>query len=1295
MTPIAVVGMSCAFPGAPDLDAYWRVIAGGRETVRRFSPDDLRAAGLPEAELRRPDFVAAGGVVAGGEEFDARFFGCTAREAGLMDPQQRQFLQCSWHAMEDAGHAPATFPGSVGVFAGQSASAHGRESFRGDLAESLPAANDKDFLATRVAYQLGLTGPAIVVQAACSTSLVAVHVACGALAAGQCDLALAGGVSWRSLRAQGYRHRPGGALSVDGHVRPFDRAATGFVPADGVGVVVLRRLDDAVAAGDRIYAVVRGGAVNNDGADRSSYVAPGMAGRTAVIAAALADARVPPDTVGYVEAHGAATVIGDVIEVTALTQGYRGARGRLGSVKANIGHTDAAAGVAGFIKTALVLHHRRLPPNVNFAEPNPEIDFGACPFVPDPVGRDWPSAGHPRRAAVSAFGIGGTNAHLVLEEAPPASPPTPAPPWQLLALSAKDDAAVHEIARSCADGLADVDLADVAHTLARRTAFPRRAAVVARDVADARRRLLADRLDLRDADADRPAHVAFAFPGGGSQHVGMGRDLYRHEPVYRDALDECLDLMPAPLASEVRAVLFGVDDHHARAAIAGPRLGLPALFATGMAYGRLLGSLGVRPTTVLGHGAGEYAAACFAGVFTLADAVAVVVERGRVLVGVPDGAMIGVAASESVVAPLLGDGVALAAVNGRRMCVLSGPAPRIADVARLLAERGVACSTLPFTTAAHSALVDPVLPEFARFLADVPAHRPTTPLISSVDGHPLAGEATSPRYWVRQLREPVRFADQLDRVAALGKVVLVEVGPGVTLSTPARRHLPDTPVVATARHPDDGRSDREVFLGALGALWSTGVDVDLAGLTAGRRVVSLPGYPFARTRCVPETAPGDARPVLYGVGWRRAVDVPRPRPGGRWAVVSNGSPLVGDLVRHAWARGVDVVPDYASIRDALASRPSLIVHFAPEGLDLSPLTDLARSGADVTLALVTAGAFDVTGGERVRPSHAALVAAGLTLAAEHRAVGVRAVDVVDTDAGALVRELLDPDGAELVALRAGRRWTRHYEPVPAVAGPPPRPGGVHVITGGLGGIGRLLSRHLVRAYRGRVALIGRSAPVTRPPDGARWWQADVADRAALTGVLRRVRDELGPITGVVHAAGVAGHGPTGSLTAGVVETALAAKVDGTRALLHALDAVGAEPDYVALFSSLAALVGAPGQPCYAAANAYLDACAGTGRVVAIDWDRWNDVGLARGVVDGGTPGLSVEHALHAFDSAVRAVPLGHLAVSTVHPDRLRPLVRAPAVRAGTPVEDLARVWADVFGVPEVEPGADVARSEEE
>ncbi|MEK2494648.1 SDR family NAD(P)-dependent oxidoreductase [Kitasatospora purpeofusca] len=891
---IAVVGMAGRFPGAPDVDSFWRNLEEGRESIEVLSEAGLRAAGVDPEVSGRDGYVPAKGVLAGADRFDAAFFGYNPREAEIMDPQHRVFLECAWEALESAGCVPEDFEGRIGVFAGAGMNTYllhnvtaNRRVFESAGPYQTLLASDKDFLATRVAYKLGLTGPAMSVQTACSTSLTAVHLACQSLLNGECDLALAGGVSIGSPLEQGYQYEPGGILSPDGHCRPFDASAGGTVPGNGVGVVVLRRLADARRDGDPVDAVVLGSAVNNDGALKAGYTAPSVDGQAAVVSEALAMAGVGAGSVGYVETHGTGTALGDPIELAALTRAFREDTEEtgycaIGSVKSNIGHLDAAAGVAALIKTVLALRHEAIPASLHFTKPNPELDLESGPFFVNDRLRPWPRGERPRRAGVSSFGIGGTNVHLVLEEAPaPAPEPEPAAADAaaaetspvLLPLSGRTAEAVAEGARRLADHLEahpGLRLDDLAHTLTHhRRAFGRRAAPVAPDRAGAVAALRAVTA-AGTREAAEGARVAFLFPGQGTQYVDMARGLYRREPVFTAELDRCAELFAAELGEDPRDLLFPAPEQAEAAAerLTRTEYAQPALFLVEYALAQQWAAWGVRPDAMVGHSVGEYVAACLAGVFELADTVRLVAARGRLVAAMPTGSMLTVFLSERELAPWLAEsadsadsadsaedsGLAVAALNSTGLSVVSGPTDAVDALERRLKEAAVPCRRLHTSHGFHSPAMDGAVGPLVEAVRAVRPNPPRIPFCSNVTGTWITEqEATDPEYWGRHLRQPVRFADAAALLLADPSWVLLEVGPGHTLGDFVRRHgswQEGRTVVGSLRHPQGREDDALLLRRSLGALWSAGVPVDRDVLRPGAdgQVLRLPGYAFQRQR---------------------------------------------------------------------------------------------------------------------------------------------------------------------------------------------------------------------------------------------------------------------------------------------------------------------------------------------------------------------------------------------------------------------------------------------------------------
>jgi amino acid adenylation domain-containing protein len=867
---VAIIGLAGRFPQARNVAEFWQNLRAGREAVSFFTDEQVRWLPIEHPpRLDDPSFVKARAILERPEWFDAAFFGMNPREAAFTDPQHRVFLECAWEALEHAGCNPETYAGPIGVFAGASMNSYLFTNVltnRG-LAENqgfFPTliANDNDFLTTRVSYKFNLRGPSLNVQTACSTSLVAVVMAVQNLLSYRCDVALAGGASITFPAHRGQQHVAGGILSADGHCRAFDAQATGTVLGDGVGVVVLKRLSDALADGDNICAVIRGTALNNDGSVKIGFTAPSSAGQAEAIALAHAEAGFAPETVSYIEAHGTGTPLGDPIEVEGLKQafGLAGERGQfcgIGSVKTNIGHLDITAGVAGLIKTVLALQAKELPPSLHFGAPNPKIDFKRSPFYVVDSLRPWPQGATPRRAGVSSFGIGGTNAHVALEEAPPAVASGPARLNHVLTLSARTPTALAAAAANLATHLEEnpgANLADVAWTLqAGRKVFAHRRAIAAGNVADAVRGLREPSAAAGKAlEKDTP--VAFLFPGQGAQHPGMAAGLYAQETIFRQVVDECCDRLRPMLGLDLRTLLFPSPEKRdeATARLNETAITQPALFVIEYALARLWLSWGIKPAALLGHSLGEYVAATVAGVFSLADGLRLVAARARLMQAQPRGVMLAVRLPEAEAAALATGAVALAGVNAPDLSVLAGPADAIDALELQLAARGVVAKRLATSHAFHSAMMDAVLAPFAAEFRGLKLNPPAIPIVSNVTGDWLGAEqATDPAYWTRHLRQTVRFADGVATLQRDLQPALLEVGPGLTLATLARQH-PATvgrpvPVGSLGR---PGTDDLAALTETLARLWTAGVPIDWPAWhgPARRLRVPLPTYPFERQR---------------------------------------------------------------------------------------------------------------------------------------------------------------------------------------------------------------------------------------------------------------------------------------------------------------------------------------------------------------------------------------------------------------------------------------------------------------
>ena len=1300
---VAIIAMSGRFPGADTVEDLWENLRLGRESISFFEDDELELYPVSPMDPKDPSFVPAGGVIEGADLFDAEVFEITPREAEILDPQQRVFLECSWEALERAGYDPRRYPHRIGVYAGMGMNSYlfshvlaSPETLAASGGYAATLANDKDFLATRVAYKLGLKGPVATVQTACSTSLVAVHMACRALRAGECEVALAGGVTIRSPQKTGYVYEPSMILSPDGHCRPFDASAAGTVGGNGAGVVVLKRLTRALEDGDPIVAVIRGSAVNNDGSRKVGFSAPGVEGQRQVILDALEDAQVEARSISLLEAHGTGTELGDPIEVAALSQAFRDVEERgscaLASVKANLGHLDTAAGVAGLVKAALAVHHRYLPPMAGFRAPNPHLDLAETPFYVPMEGRGWERE-EPLRAGVSSFGIGGTNAHVVLEEAPEPPPPAPCRGAKLLLLSAASEEALEEMSGNLARhlrqarraGAPEEVLADTAYTLqVGRRRLPHRQAWRVGSLREAESALAARSRPGPVYQELEGRPVAFLFPGQGAQEPGMGAELYHREETYRQAVDRCCEVLEKPLKMDLRSLLLeSPEDGTAAEALRQTRFAQPALFTVEYALAQLWTEWLGKPQALLGHSIGEYVAACVAGTLPLKDALGLVALRGRLMQTLPAGGMLSLPLSEEQLEEILAsgphlEGLDLAAVNGPRSTVVSGPHGVLEALQERLQESGHETRRLRTSHAFHSAMMEPILEEFHDELQRLPLAPPEIPFVSNLSGRWIRDEeAVSPDYWVRHVRHTVRFSQGLERLLDEGAPALVEVGPGRTLSALVRQQQRRWPVAVSL--PGNGRrqGEQDTLLEGVGTLWKAGVNIRWEGFyrREDRQRVVLPTYPFQRQRywVEPAQAPPperrDRRPEtleesFFVPSWRR-------RPGAAEKGMEGGAPWLlihspgglaeeaGELLaaqlegrgetvlsspprsRGAWAeyfRGAQGEPGRLIFLDPLEAGAGENGSEAVAERALYPFLELAQALAEageraerpVELVAVTSGLAQLDRRDPAQPHLSPLLALAKVLQQEHPAVACRVIDVEAPVSGSLeetvslVRREVQGAGGDGVAVvyRGGERWIEGIEPMALPQGsdaePLLPPGGVVLITGGLGGLGLTLAEAVGTACGARVVLVGRSAfppreqwprwpeehgaedPVSRKIRRLQALEeggvevvierADVADGDGLERLVGRVESSFGSVDGVIHAAGVVGERaavPFLSLDRRHFDEQFQAKVRGLRALARVFE--GRSLRFLMVTSSTSALLGGLQFGAYAAANLVSDA----------------------------------------------------------------------------------------------------------
>ena len=1369
---VAVIGLACRFPGAASADEFWRNLRAGKESITFFDDEELKAAGIRPERIKDPGFVPAKGVLEQADCFDAAFFGFSPREAALMDPQQRLFLECAWTALEHAGYDSQSYRGAIGVFAGSILSIYlvrnlwpNRDVVAGAGSFQIAVGNDPTFLATSTSYRLDLRGPSVSVGTACSTSLVAVHLACQSLLSFESDMALAGGVSVHLPLVDGYRYETGSILSSDGHCRPFDAAAQGTVSSDGVGIVVLKRLEQAIADGDFIHAVIRGSAMNNDGRLKVGYTAPSVEGEADVIAEALAIADVEAETISFVETHGAATLLGDPIEVAALAEAFGSCGGKrqfcaLGSVKSNIGHVDAAAGIAGLIKAVLALRHRQIPPTVHYRQANPEIDFDDTPFYVNSELQAISGDG-PARAGVSSFGIGGTNVHVVLEE----SPTTAAAPangqssrLELLMLSARTETALESATDRLVNHLAEaseLNLADVAFTLRQgRRCFEHRRFLVCDD-----RREAIEALRSRDpqqvltgfASAKRST-VAFMFPGLGDHYPGMGWELYCTEEKFRETVDQCAELLQSRLDNDIRDFLFPnrdwshpvLEDSACTSVAAAPKLDLramlgrtkgdqqqapdqpavaqPAIFVIEIALAKLLRNWGIKPAAMIGHSIGEFSAACVSGVLSLPDALEVVAARARLIQSqVAAGAMLAAPLSEQELKPMLPEGVSLGAVNGLALCVVSGEECGVAELESRLRERGVSCQRLRSTHAYHSSMMEAIVAPLTASLQRVKLNAPEIPYISCITGDWITEEqATDPQYWAQHLCRTVQFQGGLSQLLQDPQRVLLEVGPGQGLTSHAiaersRVAERENPVIPTMSWSYGRQSERATLLRGIGRLWLAGVGMSQFLAGDGRRRVPLPTYPFERQRYWIDP-PADGRAAAAEVSARKNPDVtewfylphwtPSVRPpaanrdgAGCWLVFVDGEEVGADLANRLRDQGETVITvqpgsglhedqdafvidpaerdDYQTLVTRLCQRnqpPVTVVHLwclTPPTAVASPrerFDAMQRVGyhsvmgllqavcsasleSSVRLELVANELFDVNNVEYLAAEKATLRAPAIVAPQEHPGLVCRCLDTDippddrqrrDRLVDQLISEIRSEPADPAVAYRNGQRWVQRYEPVRLEAVDekrlPFRQRGVYLLTGGLGGVGMVLARHLAHKVQARLVLMGR----TELPDRPAWeaWlaehyesdptslkiqqlmaledlgsdvlvlRADVSSHDDMSRVMAAIDARFGELHGVIHGAGAVGIETFREITQATEfdsEAQFVAKVHGLLVLDQVL--AGRQLDFRLLMSSLSAILGGLGFSAYSAANLFMDAFARQKQRheelwTSVDWDSW-------------------------------------------------------------------------------------------
>ncbi len=1275
---VAIIGMACRFPGATTPVEFWENLQNGRESISFFSNSELTAAGVDPSLLRSPEYVKAAPVLDDVDMFDAEFFRCSPKEATMMDPQQRFFLECAWEALENAGYDPAHVPKRVGVYAGALVNTYllyqltiGRMPLSLDFSNFLETliASDKDFLATRTSYKLNLKGPSLTVQTACSTGLVAVHLACQSLLNGECETALAGAVSIRFPHRTGYQYREGGMVSPDGHCRPFSDRSQGTVFGSGVGIVVLKRLDDAIADRDCIRAVIRGPAINNDGSAKMSYTAPSIDGHAEVVVEALAVAGVDPGTIGYVEAHGTATDLGDPVEIAALTQAFRHETQRkqfcaIGSVKSNIGHLDAAAGIAGLIKTVLALEHGSIPPTLHFERPNPKIDLAASPFYVNTTNVSWKPADVPRRAGVSSLGVGGTNAHAILEQPPDLQPVTePDHKTHLLVMSARTTTALQsQVSRYRAHllGNPDTPFGNTCYTAAKgRHHFDQRVAVVAGTAAQAAEQLA--RIPPAETLKDQP-RVGFLFGGQGSQYPGMARRLYDDYPVFRRSLEAAQDLTRPLLEQPLLDVIF---QPAGSAKLNQTIYTQPAILAIDLALYDLWRSWGIVPAVVMGHSLGEYAAAAAAGVFRREDAFRLICERARLMQDLcDDGAMAAVRAPAEWTIALAREipELAVAALNAPDEVVISGKREVVLQATRRLEAQGGRYRLLPVSQAFHSNLMDPILDRLELAVSSIKLSAPGLPIVSNLTGRLAGQEMTEPAYWRNHARQVVRFADGMETMSREGCRLFIEAGPGsILLGLGASCLAQDAEWYPSIRKDAD---DERTILESLGHLYSRGVEVDWNSFYAGGsyRRVPLPTYPFERKRYWASAAPeagapaSDAiwKPWLYALQWHvKRIEPHFPGAGkaiDQVVIIADRTGFASQLDNALRSYGIEavIVPEsasstyYSQVAASTAKAKTAVVYLSALNIVSADLEEcervtseaaeigagLAECGNNARFWIVTRGSQSARGEvSQAGVFQSALWGLACGIEVEHPEIWGGIVDL-DAKGDAAEAEMLameiisGGEAGDRIAYRDADRLTCQLVKNGATNSARPfaiHPDGTYLITGGTGGVGRAVAQWLVDRGARHLILTSRNGASPKSFEVLRSGganvqveQVDASDLTGMQDVLRSIESTRQPLRGVFHAAGIMRYQRVKEIGKSSIREVLQTKAMGAW-ILHELTQT-MNLDCFVLFSSMSSVLAGMEMGAYAAANAFLDSLAHYRRSVglptlAINWGPWDGRGM--------------------------------------------------------------------------------------
>ncbi|MEA5617545.1 SDR family NAD(P)-dependent oxidoreductase [Cronbergia sp. UHCC 0137] len=1258
---IAIIGMTGKFPGANNLEEYWQNLCNGVESVTNLTDEQIKENGVEPTLLKHPDYVKRQAIINNIEYFDAEFFGFNPREAEILDPQHRLFLECAWTALEDAGYNPENYTGAIGVYAGAAMNNYLLNLITNPQIQNqvsryqLFLSNDKDFLTTRVSYKLNLRGPSLDIQTACSTSLVAVHIACQSLLSGECDIALAGGVSL--AKATGYLYQEGGIYSPDGHCRAFDANAQGTIAGSGLGIVVLKRLQEAIEDRDYIHAVIKGSAINNDGGLKVSYTAPRIDTQAAVIRTAQAIAGVEPTEISYIETHGTGTALGDPIEIAALTQAFRVGTEKTGfcaisSVKTNIGHLDAAAGIASLIKTVLALKHQQIPPNLHFQQPNPQIDFSQTPFYVNTNLVDWETDKTPRRGGVSSFGIGGTNAHVILEEAPiqfKSKKSKVKSNYHLLCLSAKSEKALEQATINLATHLQQhpqLNLADIAYTLQiGRQHFAYRRMVLCQSKEESVQ-LLEKETRYTHANSEKSSSIAFMFPGQGSQYLNMGKELYDTEAIFREQIDHCCELLEHDLGLDLRSQIYQKESEE----INRTTVAQPALFVIEYALAKLWISWGIQPQAMIGHSIGEYVAATLAGVFSLPDALKLVALRGRLMQQCPTGGMVSVGMSAAKLQPLLTGNLVIAAFNAPELCIVSGTEAEISQLEQNLNQQGISNRRLQTSHAFHSPLMESIITPFIAAFQEIQLKTPKIPFISNVTGTWITPEqATDPHYWGNHLRQPVQFATGIKTLLTESQQILLEVGAGRTLATLAKQQTNTHTILSSLRHAQDTQSDVAFLLQTLGQLWLAGVSIDWENFHTQeqRQRLPLPTYPFQRQRYWIDLKAENTQssiPQFYLSSWERSLPHPQVDIAEKrlcWLIFIDNYGIYQEIINTLQVAGHDVIivsqgekydqpayrtftinpqcsQDFVELWSDLELRELIPHHILylwdstnsqQQPISLLYLAQAISSQSleqEIKLNLVTNDGQLVLGNENIHPMKATVWGMGKVISQEITQLTCCCVDislstVASTNkkiAQELITECLNNQIDSVVAYRGNYRWHQIFKPL-LIDGLQSkisvRAGGNYVIVGDLTtGLGTVFAEFLMKMSV-RLVLLGDiiSGTLKQSLDNAGIdylsLNIDITQQTELESAIAQAETKFGQIHGVFYST------PMSNEHSMALLPQLTTKhwEYNYRTKIQILSVLAEvlrnkSLDFCVLQSSLSTVLGGLGLAAYAAANAVID-----------------------------------------------------------------------------------------------------------